>query len=129
MNYRISIRRSAERDVANAQEWYEQQQVGLSHSFHEEFVSTVGILSRTPLIYPVLYRNVRRAVLHRFPYLIWYCVEDDLVTIIAWKRKSAKITATAKKYFSVVSKHTPFPDILAKRHATNATVQLPIVEF
>ncbi len=77
------MRRSAERDVESAQNWYEQQQAGLAHTFHREFVSTVEILSNTPLIYPVLYRNVRRAVLHRFPYLIWYRIEDDLVIIIA----------------------------------------------
>ena len=41
-------------------------------------------LVETPLIYPVTYRNVRRAVLHRFPCLVWYRVQDSLVTVLAW---------------------------------------------
>jgi len=83
MSYRLSVRRSAERDIAGAQDWYERQQAGLSRVFHQELTATVEIISETPFIYPILYRNVRRAILHRFPYLIWYRVEDDLITIIA----------------------------------------------
>ena len=43
----------------------------------------LGRLAETPLVYPVLYRNVRRAVLHRFPCLVWYQVQDSRVTVIA----------------------------------------------
>jgi plasmid stabilization system protein ParE len=53
------------------------------HTFHQELTAAIEIISETPFIYPVLYRNVLRALLHRFPYLIWYRVEDDLITIIA----------------------------------------------
>jgi plasmid stabilization system protein ParE len=44
---------------------------------------TLARLAETPLIYPVVYRNIRRAVLHRFPFLIWYSVEGSVVTVLA----------------------------------------------
>lgn len=83
MSYSVDIRRAAERDVAAAQAWYEKQQAGLAAQFHAEFAATMDVLAETPLIYPKLYRDVRRAILRRFPYLVWYRVEDSLVTVLA----------------------------------------------
>ena len=83
LSYSVQIRQSAERDAAEAQSWYESQQVGLAALFHAEFSATINRLAEMPLIYPVLYRDVRRAVLHRFPYLIWYRVANTAVTVLA----------------------------------------------
>ena len=63
--------------------WYETQQPGLAKEFYKEFAAMSDRLAITPFIYPVLHRNVRRAVLHRFPYLVWYLVQDSLVIVIA----------------------------------------------
>jgi toxin ParE1/3/4 len=83
LSYRVYVRRTAERDIVEAQHWYEAQQQGLAAEFHAEFSAALGRLAETPLIYPVLYREVRRAVLHRFPYLIWFRVRNSDVTVIA----------------------------------------------
>jgi hypothetical protein len=64
-------------------DWYERQRQGLAAEFHAEFSNTIGILAVDPFIYPELYRSVRRAVLHRFPYLIWYTVEGSRVIVLA----------------------------------------------
>jgi len=83
LSYLVFVRRAAELDVTEAQIWYEQQQTGLAGRFHDEFSATINLLAETPLIYPELYRKVRRAVLHRFPYLVWYRVEGSTVTVLA----------------------------------------------
>lgn len=83
MSYSVRIRYAAEQDVIEAQRWYEQQQRGLAARFHEEFAATIKVLADTPLIYPEMYRNVRRTVVHRFPYLIWYREDDSIITILA----------------------------------------------
>ena len=49
-------------DIVEAPNWYEAQQQGLAAEFHAEFSAMLGKLAVTPLIYPVLYREVRRAV-------------------------------------------------------------------
>jgi len=69
--------------VAEAQIWYEEQQAGLAVQFHHELNVVLTRLADTPLIYPVVYRNIRRAVLHRFPFLVWYHVDDSVVTVLA----------------------------------------------
>lgn len=83
LSYSVFVRGVAERDVSEAQSWYEQQQPGLAAEFNIEFNATLEILEETPLIYQELYRGVRRAILHRFPYLVWYRVQDAKVTVLA----------------------------------------------
>ncbi|MGH8453131.1 MAG: type II toxin-antitoxin system RelE/ParE family toxin [Nevskiales bacterium] len=100
MSYSVYVRRAAERDVAQAQKWYEEQQRGLAAEFHVEFSATLGRLTETPLIYPALYRNVRRAVSHRFPYLVWYRVQNSRVTVLACthgKADPGKVLARLRK--------------------------------
>ncbi len=96
MSYSVYVRSAAERDVAEAHKWYEALQRGLAAEFNAEFSITLGRLAETPLIYPALYRNVRRVVLHRFPYLVWYRVQISRVTVLACthgKADPGKLTA------------------------------------
>ena len=83
MSFTVYVRRAAELDVAEAQRWYEEQQAGLAAQFHHELSVVITRLAETPLIYPVVYRNIRRAVLCRFPFLVWYQVEGSVVTVLA----------------------------------------------
>lgn len=83
MSYRVFVRGAAERDVYAAQRWYEAQRPGLASEFNFEFNAMMDRLAETPLIYPELYRHVRRAVLHRFPYLVWYRVQEADVIVLA----------------------------------------------
>ncbi len=61
MSYRVYVRSAAERDIVEAQNWYEAQQQGLAAECHAELSAMLGSLGETPLIYPLLYREVRRA--------------------------------------------------------------------
>ncbi|WP_123590863.1 type II toxin-antitoxin system RelE/ParE family toxin [Salinisphaera orenii] len=83
MSYSVYVRGAAERDVAEAQRWYEQQQAGLAAEFNAEFGSTLDRLADTPFLYPQRYREIRRAVLRRFPFLVWYRVEGAKITVLA----------------------------------------------
>jgi toxin ParE1/3/4 len=38
---------------------------------------------RNPLIYPIVYRNLRRAVVRRFPFAVFYDVTEDEIRVIA----------------------------------------------
>ena len=69
--------------MTEAQIWYEEQQTGLAAKFNQELNTVLDRLAETPLIYPQVYRGIRRAVLHRFPFLVWYRVEGLIVTVLA----------------------------------------------
>lgn len=83
MSFKIQVRRAAELDVAEAQVWYETQRAGLGADFYSEVSEVFTVLTENPLIYPASYREVRRAIVHRFPYLIWYSVLGEEVTVLA----------------------------------------------
>jgi toxin ParE1/3/4 len=83
LSYEVQIRRAAELDVAEAQLWYDAQRSGLGAEFHSEVSQVIDRLSETPFVYQIVYRNVRRAIVHRFPYLLWYRVVGELVTVLA----------------------------------------------
>ena len=83
MSYEVQVRRAAELDIAEAQVWYETQQTGLGADFRSEVSRVIDRLAATPLIYQVVHRDARRAIVHRFPYLIWYRVTADTVIVLA----------------------------------------------
>ena len=83
MSFVVQVRRAAELDMAQAQGWYEQQQAGLGAAFLSEVAAVISRLAETPLIYAAVHREVRRAVLRRFPYLLWYRVTGNTVRILA----------------------------------------------
>ena len=82
MSFKVQVRRAAEVDIAEAQLWYEAQRSGLGAEF-SEVSQVINRLGETPLIYQMVHRDVRRAVVHRFPYLLWYRVRGEDVTVLA----------------------------------------------
>jgi len=83
LTYRLRIRARAERDIAAAQLWYEAQRKGLGAEFRFEVEKVLTQLRDNPLIYPRIEERVRRAVMHRFPYLLCFIVDGDRISVIA----------------------------------------------
>lgn len=83
MSYEIQVRRAAELDIAEAQVWYESQQSGLGREFRTEISRVIDRLAETPLIYQRVHRDFRRAIVRRFPYLVWYRVATEKVIVVA----------------------------------------------
>ena len=97
MRYKVGVRGAAENDVAEGSDWYQGISPSLGASFLEEFGHVVQRVSETPLIYQVVYRGSRRAQMHHFPYLVWFKVEGENVTIRSCLRASIKPSTTRKR--------------------------------
>lgn len=83
MTYQIIVRASVELDLLQAQQWYDSKQDHLGAQFRTAFGDIAAVLRESPLIYPVVYRDVRRAVMSRFPYLIYFIVRGQVVEVAA----------------------------------------------
>ena len=83
MKYPVRLRPDAERDLAAAASWYEQQRTGLGQEFLDEFMAVREMLSDTPLICPVVHRKTHRALLNRFPFGVYFLVENADVVVVA----------------------------------------------
>jgi plasmid stabilization system protein ParE len=82
VKYRIIVRRLAERDLEDAEDWYNGQQPGLGTEFRDTITDLFGRLAENPRIYPRVYGDVHRAVLRRFPYLVYFLIDDSEVIVL-----------------------------------------------
>lgn len=83
MTFEVRLRPEAEQDLAEAATWYEGRRPGLGHDFLDEVVTTLSNIAETPLRYPNLHRDIRRVLIHRFPFGIYYRIFTDAVVVIA----------------------------------------------
>lgn len=83
MKYDLTVRPEAEAELAEAFNWYEQQVAGLGSRFLLAVDAAINSIQRDPLQHPILYKNVRRALTRRFPFQVFFIVNDARITIIA----------------------------------------------
>lgn len=83
MAYSLKFSTRALCEIGEAQEWYELQSPGLG----EEFIAAVELqlkrLEQAPMLYAEVIPKVRRALLPRFPYGLFYALHGDLVHVLA----------------------------------------------
>lgn len=72
----------ARAELIQAQDWYENEVSGLGGRFRAAVNAVVERISANPLQFPVIYQNVRRALLRRFPYALMFVIETDGTPII-----------------------------------------------
>ncbi len=79
----IRLRDEAEEDLTAAASWYEQQRAGLGQEFLDEVLSTLQSIAEQPLRYPLVRRNARRALMTRFPFGVYFRVEEAQIVVMA----------------------------------------------
>jgi plasmid stabilization system protein ParE len=83
MAYRLKFSTRALREIGEAQEWYELQSPGLGEEFIAAMELQLKRLEQAPLLYAEAIPNVRRTLLPRFPYGLFYAVRGDFVHVLA----------------------------------------------
>jgi plasmid stabilization system protein ParE len=81
MIYSLSFLPEIEEDVIAGYLWYEEKSPGLGEEFLRMFYACAGELPRNPLLYSKVYKEFRRRLLRRFPYAIYFTVEDDQIIV------------------------------------------------
>ena len=83
MTRRFILRPRAECDIQSTFEWYESQRPGLGDEFLVSLRERLETVRSFPEAFPVLYRDVRRAVVSRFTYVVFYVVRPTRVAVLA----------------------------------------------
>lgn len=96
--YKLVAELRTELDVKMAYDWYESEQTGLGLEFLAELRATYDRIVEGPLKYQVLRSDIRRVLLRRFPYAVYFAVETELIVVVAvlhasrdpagWQRRS-----------------------------------------
>ena len=71
------------REIGEAQEWYELQSPGLGEEFIAAMELQLKRLEQAPLLYAEVIPGVRRSLLPRFPYGLFYAVRGNLIHVLA----------------------------------------------
>jgi toxin ParE1/3/4 len=56
---------------------------GLGLRFVREVRASLERIADNPLMYPVIEQDMRRALLHKFPYSVYFVNESDAVSVVA----------------------------------------------
>ena len=83
MRLPVVTRPAAAAEIEVAYRWYERESAGLGSEFLETVDKMVKVVSENPERFPVIRRDVRRALLKRFPYGMFYRVVSGHVVVIA----------------------------------------------
>ncbi|HSN99656.1 MAG TPA: hypothetical protein VLS89_15280 [Candidatus Nanopelagicales bacterium] len=75
------VRPAAELDIRSAVEWYEAEEPGLGSRFMDELGSTLRRIQAIPLQFPHIGDGVRRALLRRFPYAVYFLLTGTAMFI------------------------------------------------
>lgn len=82
MKFAIKFRPELEEDALNAYYWYEEKAAGLGEDFIRIFYASITEIQRNPFSHKKIYKNFRRKLLRRFPYSIYYLIQDNMITVI-----------------------------------------------
>jgi len=83
MTRNFIVRSEAEQDITETFEWYEQQRKGLGDDFLLRVESAFDFLIQDPFSFAPIYKDIRRILLRRFPYGIFYMVSRGSIIVLA----------------------------------------------
>lgn len=97
MALKIVFRPQAEDEILDVRQWYEACRIGLGQEFGEAVDGLISRIAANPLVFPLVHNETRRAVLSRFPYVIYFRVAERTAVVLAvhgrqhparWNRRS-----------------------------------------
>lgn len=95
--WQVVLRPEAADDASEVQAWYESRRAGLGREFGVAIEALIGRIATNPFMFHRVHGEIRRAVLSRFPYAIFFRPSGDQIVVLAihgrqhpsrWKTRS-----------------------------------------
>ena len=100
MNFKSILVPRAKQELKETFLWYESQESGLGYEFLISADAARAAIQRDPEVYPKVYRDIRRALIQRFPFAIYYVVRAEIIYVLSvfhsrrnpdeWKKRVPK---------------------------------------
>lgn len=98
MTLQLIVSAEAHADLEEAAAWFGRISPRLRVRFGIELEAVYSTILEHPEMFPVVYKNFRRALLQRFPYSVFYVVDAPVLLIVGvvhqardeetWKRRA-----------------------------------------
>jgi len=79
----VLVQPAAEADIVEAAVWYEKRAAGLGGEFLRSVEVGIAAIRRTPDAFPRIHGDIRRALLRRFPFALYFLPEPSGLRVIA----------------------------------------------
>jgi plasmid stabilization system protein ParE len=83
VTFQLIITPEAEAEMGEAFDWYEEQLSGLGSDFLLNVDAALQAILRNPKQFPCIYKNLRRTLIRRFPYQIFFLLEKSKIVVLA----------------------------------------------
>jgi plasmid stabilization system protein ParE len=83
IEYTIVLQPEVEEELQEAFDYYESKSPGLGSEFMRAVDACLSFIDRYPLASAEVHKEVRRALLRRFPYGIFYLIDENKIVVIA----------------------------------------------
>lgn len=80
----IRILKVAQIEFSDAKDYYEIEQTGLGKYFESEIKEGINRTIQNPEAWPIELPEIRRHILHKFPYKILYSIQEEEIIILAF---------------------------------------------
>lgn len=81
--FNVLLHPDAEREFREAFIWYEHQRLGLGKDFLFSIDEAIERILQSPEAFPVIRKGIRRVVVRRFPFEIFYEPAPEEIRVIA----------------------------------------------
>lgn len=82
MSYYLKLLPSALKDLKEAKKWYSDKNEALAVEFKHEVNKEIDYIVQYPEHYQLRYKELRQSLVTRFPYAIFYVVEEAQKRIV-----------------------------------------------
>ena len=83
MDYGLIIRPEAKAELLDTFQWYQKQRQGLGFDFKLCVDEILSKIQKNPFVHKKVFQNVRRSAIKRFPFGVFYIVENNTIIILA----------------------------------------------
>jgi len=80
--YTLVLRDDVFDDIKKAYDWYEEQRSGLGEDFLLSLEASYATITRHPNIYQNIHKHIKRTLVRRFPYGLFYIINEDVKQVI-----------------------------------------------
>lgn len=77
MPYTINLTPTAVEDIQTAMDYYNSRSPNLGFRFTDEVDNSLQAIAKMPEAYGYRYKNVRAKLLYKFPFLIFFIIDDN----------------------------------------------------
>ena len=83
LDYKIFVHHETQLEVQETFHHYQDLNEGLGFEFIRSMDATLQFIKRNPFSYQKIYGEIRRVLLRKFPYALFYLVEENQIVILA----------------------------------------------